>query len=100
MLTRQLSEIQDKLEAKVNCSQVDTLEKIVQSLDARVNDGYKGKESSSRWKSERLTLLLWLKSLSWMCQLYRAVLRKLCRSLQRVQSLEEKREEKDREKTL
>lgn len=94
-LTLQLSEIQEKLEAKVDCSKVDTLEKIVQGLDARVNDGYKGVIQSVEKSTSHVATMIEMSKLDMSAVQGRV---EEVMQVQRVQSLEEKREEEDREK--
>jgi len=94
-LTLQLSVIQEKLEAKVDCTKVDTLEKIVQGLDARVNDGYKGVIQSVEKSTSHVATVVEMSKLD--VSAVQSCVEEVMQ-VQRVQSLEEKREEEDREK--
>lgn len=94
-LTLQLSEIQEKLEAKVDCAKVDTLEKIVQGLDARVNDGYKGVIQSVEKSTSHVATVVEMSKLD--VSAVQGCVEEVMQ-VQRVQSLEEKREAEEREK--
>lgn len=94
-ITVQLSEIQGKLEAKVDCSKVDTLEKIVQDLDARVNDGYKGVIQSVEKSTSHVATVVEMSKLD--VSAVQGCVEEVLQ-VQRVQSLEEKQEEEEREK--
>ena len=94
-MTLQLAEIQEKLEAKVDCTKVDTLEKIVHGLDARVNDGYKGVIQSVEKSTSHVATVVEKSKLD--VSAVQGCVEEVLQ-VQRVQSLEEKHEEEEREK--
>jgi len=90
-LTQQLTEIEEKLDNKVDCAKVDDLEKIVRGMETKVNDGYKGVIMSLEKSTSVLEQSKFDVSAVQGC--VEGVL-----EVQRVQSLEEKNEEEDRER--
>jgi len=90
-LTQQLAEIEEKLDNKVDRAKVDDLEKIVRGMETKVNDGYKGVIMSLEKSTSVLEQSKFDVSAVQGC--VEGVL-----EVQRVQSLEEKNEEEDRER--